>query len=98
MKLRKLDRRMNGYGVFSHGTEFLGTNKRESFDRVRQELWQNFGPGREVTWWQDDDQLWAWDTREDGVRGHWSSGPKLYFKGAAATWIMLNLDRFQNAG
>lgn len=94
IKLRKLDRRMNGFGEFSHGVEFLGQDKRQAFDQCRKELWQNFGAGREVTWWVSNDQLWAWDSREDGMRGHFSAGPKLYFRGPAATWIMLNLERF----
>jgi hypothetical protein len=94
IKISKVDRRMLGHGFFTHRAEILGNDKKQLFDRCRQELWKNFGAGREVGWWQDADQLWSWDVRDSG--SEWRNSVKFYLREQAATWFILNKERFEN--
>jgi hypothetical protein len=52
VKVVKLNRNYNGYGVFSHRVEFFspGTtiqDRRRQYLRVREWLWSGFGPSAE---------------------------------------------------
>jgi hypothetical protein len=48
IKISKVDRRMLGHGFFTHRAEILGNDKKQLFDRCRQELWKNFGPAEKL--------------------------------------------------
>lgn len=67
MKLKKLDRRMNGYGDFKYGVDLWTVDSKE-FMEVRQWCWETFGPSCELDIWEYLDRpgdsrnpSWAWD-------------------------------------
>jgi hypothetical protein len=62
----KLDRRMNGYGTFSHRLDFTGNyvDGRTNLQRVREWLWENYGPGAEYDVARMEGLKWGWDTDE----------------------------------
>lgn len=66
----KLDRRMNGYGTYSHKLDFIGRNldSLRNLQAVRNWLWQNYGPGAELHLAMRDGFSWAWDTEHEHVR------------------------------
>lgn len=72
MKLKKLDRRMNGYGNFTHFIEFRKV-ERKKFVEVRNWCWEQWGPSCELEHWDLIDQsevnpAWCWDSREYDMR------------------------------
>jgi hypothetical protein len=89
--ITKVGHRMLGSGFFTHRAEIIGSNSKQVFDRFRQELWKNFGAGREVSWWQDPAQLWAWNIRD--TNAEWRNTLQFYLRDQAATWFLLNHER-----
>lgn len=68
MKIKKLDRRMNGYGDFKYGVDFTWNWQGARFDQVRQWCWETFGPSVELDIWAELETLneprnpkWCWD-------------------------------------
>ena len=63
-RIQKLDRRMNGYGIFSHRICVLSS---ADFLLIRQWMIENFGPGCELDMFNLSESIgmgytWAWDT------------------------------------
>lgn len=68
MRLKKLDRRMNGYGDFKYGVDFNYRANSTPFDEVRRWCWETFGASTELDIWEVRDRptdnrnaRWAWD-------------------------------------
>ena len=68
-KITKLDKRMNGYGMYSHKIEFLYDRYQalQDLQDIRVWMWENYGPGCELEISRKKDARWAWDT-ENGNR------------------------------
>lgn len=71
MKIKKLDRRMTGYGDFKYGVDFSWHWQGARFDQVREWCWKTFGPSVEVDIWHELETLnqprnerWAWDRNQ----------------------------------
>lgn len=67
MQIKKLDRRMNGYGDFNYGIDLWSDNSTK-FNEIRTWCWETFGPSCELDIWNDLDrptdtrnEKWAWD-------------------------------------
>lgn len=67
-RITKLDRRMNGYGMWTHRIVPIDL---ADMLRLREWLWENYGPGAEWSWarWTHRDScewsnpyVWAWQT------------------------------------
>ena len=63
-RIQKMDRRMNGYGVFSHRIKVYWN---EDFLKIRHWIYENFGPGCELELFEINQHLglgytWAWIT------------------------------------
>lgn len=70
MKLKKLDRRMNGFGNFTHFVDFRKA-ERKQFLEIRNWCWEQWGPSAELEHWdkiEDGNPAWAWDNREYDMR------------------------------
>ena len=69
-KITKLDKRMNGYGFYSHKVEFVGARPLalESLQDLRVWMWDNYGPGCELAISRKKDARWAWDTENNNRR------------------------------
>ncbi len=65
MKLKKLDRRMNGYGDFKYAIDFNYKTNNIAFDDARQWCWETFGASTELDIWElrkdTRNPKWAWD-------------------------------------
>ena len=66
MKIKLLDKRMNGYGKFKYGVDFTYNWKGTRFDHARTWCWENYGASVELDIWEDlpeneRNPLWAWD-------------------------------------
>lgn len=94
MKIKKLDRRMNGYGHFKYGVDFTKDWQSDSrFDKVRQWCWETFGPSVEYDIWEElsspretRNDKWAWD------RGQYNKSWRciIYLKSdQEANWLKL---------
>ena len=90
IKLTKLDKRMNGWGWFSHRVDITGPYRDTAIVlyKCRKWLWDTFGPGCEYIilsrinlTYPKKDQLWAWDTEHGNIR--------IYLSGAALTQFLL---------
>ena len=71
MRIRKLDKRMTGYGDFKYGADFSWHWQGARFDQVRQWCWETFGPSVEVDIWRElgtidepRNERWAWDRNQ----------------------------------
>ncbi len=70
MKIRKLDRRMKGYGDFVYGVDFSWNWEGVRFDQARQWCWETFGPSTELDIWHEleptseNNSRWAWDRNQ----------------------------------
>lgn len=95
-RIQKLDRRHNGYGIFTHYIEphklrtgiFISQwkNDKMHFIEIRQWFWENFGPSRELQLISlHDDDLpslqWAWDSQNNYMR--------VYTKEKSLEWFLL---------
>jgi len=60
---------MNGYGFYSHKIEFPSNRitALEDLQDIRVWLWENYGPGCELSASRKKGVKWAWDT-ENGNR------------------------------
>lgn len=75
MKVVKLNRNYNGYGVFTHRVEFWGgtqETRTRQWIRVRNWLWSQFGPSAEQplareTYFDGTQPVWAWDSEKSAV-------------------------------
>lgn len=77
-KATKLDKRMNGYGSWSHRIDFFWGGVKDwnhvtssptyGLHLVRCWLWENYGPGAELRLARSQQLLWAWDTDNDYCR------------------------------
>jgi hypothetical protein len=65
MKLKKLDGRHNGYGVFTHYVDFPGDRMRKPFMEVRNWCVEQWGTSCEEDIWHDYPDLrnphWCWE-------------------------------------
>lgn len=66
MRIKKLDKRMNGYGDFKYGVDFTWNWQGPRFDLVRKWCWDSFGASVERDIWDDLNPLernakWCWD-------------------------------------
>jgi hypothetical protein len=92
-ELKKLDRRFNGFGHWTHRTDPMGFRSAKdwqiNFYEFRNWMWGNYGPGcreSEATALAQTGQeipLWAWD--EYG---------SIYARDIAMTTLLLAKDRF----
>ncbi len=61
MKLKKLDRRMNGHGDFKYKITYRKGSERLKFIEVRNWCWSQWGPSSEYEFWDEQvNQSWAW--------------------------------------
>ena len=74
MRIVKLTRNYNGYGVFTHRVEFYGSMayRIRQWIGVRNWLWQNFGPSAEQgvarpEFFDGVQPQWAWDSDKSAV-------------------------------
>jgi hypothetical protein len=99
-KIIKLDRRMNGYGMFTHRVDATGMWGIASFElhEARSWLWERFGPGTEFQLLTRNRGLghprntlhavkWAWDTENYNLR--------LYVRDEILTQFLLVKERFE---
>jgi hypothetical protein len=69
MKLKKLDRRMNGYGDFKHKVEYRKRIDRAKFIQIRAWCWEQWGPSSEYEFWDSDvNPAWCWIVDEWGMK------------------------------
>jgi hypothetical protein len=85
LKLKKVDRRMTGYGQFTHIIEF---DKKSSlkFAEIREWCWEQWGPSREYELWS------VTDPTEQNTNYCWISDQwrfRLYLNAQAAAWLSL---------
>ena len=71
MNLKKLDRRMNGYGNFLYVVDYMyRPGGLRNFVEVRKWCTDTFGPSVELDIWEDFDDLknpkWSWERGEFG--------------------------------
>ena len=61
MNLKKLDRRMSGYGKFTHYMEYSHKEANE-FIRCRNWCWEQWGPSCELDFWykHTPNEKWCW--------------------------------------
>ena len=71
MKLQKLDRRMSGYGEFTHYIEYRH-NDSANFIKCRNWCWSQWGPSCELDFWYknkaDANQHWCWMVDQGRIR------------------------------
>ena len=84
IKLKKLDKRNNGYGEFRFYIEYPQSQFQE-FIKVRNWAWEQWGPSCELDFWYKDKSInpaWCWLVDEWRIR--------LYFKSdTEAQWFIL---------
>lgn len=99
--LVKLDKRMNGYGLFTHRVDITGSYRNTVQYRdtdivlynTRKWLWNTFGPGCEYSSVSRlirhnvTDIQWAWDTEHSNCR--------IYLKDQALTQFLLMKTRLE---
>lgn len=83
MRLKKLDRRMNGYGDFKYSTKFRRLSQGDLFFEVRNWCWETWGPSCELEFWDvNKNPAWAWAMTEFEI--------KIYLTGdKEASWFTL---------
>lgn len=61
---------MNGYRTFSHRLDFIPSTIRtsESLHKMREWLWETYGPGSELSIVKETQVSWAWDTEHGNCR------------------------------
>lgn len=90
-KVKKLDRRMNGYNKFSHRVTIHGPviYQIASLLKLRGWLWDTFGASSELHLVGTSPIEWCWEPI-DG-----ESVPRLYLKGTALTQFLLSKEKFE---
>ena len=97
MKVVRLTRQYNGFGVFSHRVEFIGRGpeghrvKLRQWVRARNWLWTQFGPSSEQDlsrpeYFDGEQPKWAWDTDKSAI----------YLKEEAFTMFNLRKEYWEN--
>ncbi len=98
MHVVKLDRRYDGHDRFSHRVEFIGYGEeerkrdRQRWIKIRNWLWQQFGPSAELFLARADNfdgeqPKWAWDAEKYSI----------YVKEEAFTMFQLRKEFWDNA-
>lgn len=71
MRIRKLDKRMTGYGYFKYGVDFSWAWQGARFDQARRWCWETFGPSVEIDIWHELEDIkeprnerWCWDRNQ----------------------------------
>lgn len=75
MKVKKLDKRMSGYGDFTRFVEFTG-KEFARFIEVRNWCWEQWGPSCEYDFWcriGNRNPAWCWLTDEWRTRIYFAS-------------------------
>lgn len=73
MKVKKIDKRMNGYGDFARFVDFYNFEK---FIEVRNWCWETWGPSCELEIWKkyhNKNPAWAWMFDEYRTRIYFAS-------------------------
>lgn len=61
MKIKKLDRRMNGFGKFEYKVEYSRYNEHRKFVDARNWCWDQWGPSCELEFWNSNiNPAWCW--------------------------------------
>ena len=95
MRVVKLTRNYNGYGVFTHRVEFWGgtrATKVRQWIQVRNWLWSQFGPSAEqelarADFFDGNQPVWAWDSEKSAI----------YLKEQALVMFNLRKEFWENA-
>ena len=95
MRVVKLNRNYNGYGVFTHRVEFWGgarAHKVQQWIKIRNWLWTQFGPSAEQVLARPDNfdgeqPKWAWDSEKSAI----------YLRDEAHTMFLLKKEFWENA-
>jgi hypothetical protein len=104
IKIQKLDRRYDGFGMFSHRAHFVslsrgGSDRKQDLLRYvecRNQLWDRWGPGIE------NSMFWLYRDSDFGTvdpnRPRWAWSDKdlvIYLRDEALTEFMLSYERWQ---
>jgi hypothetical protein len=88
--VRKMDRRFNGHGTFSHRIEFKGQGYISQFLRVRNWCMEKFGPSAEISLIYCDvfpnTPFWAWESEHSMV---------IYLRDVAFSQFLLQKESFE---
>ena len=83
MRLRTIDRRMNGYGQFKYFVELRKEYDRSAFIAIRNWCWEQWGPSCELEFYEEEvNPHWAWNVTEFRTRIYIASDKE-------ASWFML---------
>ncbi len=86
MRLKKLDRRMNGYGNFKYATKFRRRADQDKFIEIRNWCWEQWGPSCELEFWNEQrNPAWAWAMTEFETKIYVASEKE-------ASWFTLRWD------
>ena len=92
-ELKKLDRRFNGFGHWTHRTDPMGfrtaTDWKMNFYEFRNWMWANYGPGCR----ESEAGTLSFLGREVPVWG-WDEYGSIYARDIAMTTLLLAKDRF----
>ncbi len=71
MRIKKLDKRMKGYGDFKYGIDFSWNWEGVRFDHARQWCWETLGASVEYDIWtelqiagEEKNERWCWDRNQ----------------------------------
>ena len=83
MKLKKLDRRMKGFGDFKYSSKFRRRFDGDRFIEARNWCWETWGPSCELEFWDaGKNPAWTWVFTEFEM--------KIYLTGdKEASWFTL---------
>lgn len=95
MRVVRLTRNYNGYGVFTHRVEFWGSNREtriRQWIQIRNWLWAQFGPSAEQSLaradlFDGDQPNWAWDSEKSCI----------YLRDEALVMFQLKKEFWENA-
>jgi len=95
VRIVKLTRNYNGYGVFTHRVEFQGgprQNRVQQWISVRNWLWSQFGPSAEQSLSRPElfggvQPQWAWDSEKSAI----------YLRDQALVMFQLKKEFWENA-
>ena len=90
INVRKMDRRFNGFGTFSHRIEFVGKGYLSQFIRVRNWCMEKFGPSAEISLISSEVfvtvPFWAWESEHNKV---------IYLRDVAFSQFLLQKESFE---
>ena len=88
--VRKMDRRFNGYGTFSHRIEFAGRGYLTQFLKTRNWCMEKFGPSAEISLIFSEvfvnTPFWAWESEHNKV---------IYLRDVAFSQFLLMKESFE---